>query len=167
MCASTIFGQSVSQRNVAQSNCESELYAAFETATCLFHLRTILTHMGVSSNAPCLLHVDSRSAQDLVKRIAPGRNSKHVDVKFFRLKQYISDGIISLVWEPTATLVADALTKPLPYTKHQLHASRIMTGTVFATPLLCAATPLQRCDTMGAYWAYSVLDPAYGVHYLG
>jgi hypothetical protein len=147
ICASTIFGQSVTQRNVAQSSCEAELYAAFETAACLFHLRTILAHMGYKSHRPCLLHVDSRSAKDLVKRLSPGRNSKHVDVKFFRLKEYINDGDITLVWEPTDELVADALTKPLPYPKHHHHSSRIMNGTVFATPLaLCAAIPLQRCD---------------------
>ena len=133
LAGSTIHGRSITQNNVAQSSCEAEVYAAFEVAATLVHYRAILAHIGYHSHIPSTIHVDSKSAQDIVKRLSLKKNSKHFDVKFFRLREYINDRAVTLKWEPTSTLVADALTKALPSTAHQRHAPRLLQGRVFST----------------------------------
>jgi hypothetical protein len=130
---SLIHGRSLTQRNVAQSSCEAEVYAAFETAATLSFLRAILSHMGYAQASPCDLHVDSKSTQDLVLRLSLKQQTKHFSVKFFRLREYIREKIVRLVYEPTENLVADMLTKSLPSAKHLPHASRALNGSIFPT----------------------------------
>jgi len=133
IAGSLIHGRSLTQRNVAQSSCEAEIYAAFETASTLAFLRAILTHIGYSWTSPCNLYVDSKSTQAAVQRLSLKQQTKHFSVKFFRLREYIQDKVIKLVYEPTETLIADMLTKSLPSSKHCPHASRALNGNIFPT----------------------------------
>jgi hypothetical protein len=77
--------------------------------------------------------VDSKSTQAAISRLSLKQQTKHYAVKYFRLRQYIQEKVIQLIYEPTDTLVADMLTKSLPSSKHIPHASRALNAKVFPT----------------------------------
>jgi hypothetical protein len=48
-----------------------------------------------------------------VRRPEPGARSKHVDMRYFKIKELADRNVVHLVHEGTETMVADILTKPL------------------------------------------------------
>jgi hypothetical protein len=46
---------------------------------------------------PIPIHGDNKGAIDLALNPVTGRQSKHIDVRHHRIREYIEDGIISLV----------------------------------------------------------------------
>ena len=47
--------------------------------------------------------------------------SKHIDIKYHFIREACQQGLIKLVYIPTADIVADILTKSLPREKHEKH----------------------------------------------
>jgi hypothetical protein len=61
-----------------------------------------------------VMNVDSTCAMNMVKNgTGSFKRAKHIKVHYFWLKELIDNGIIKLVYQHTAELVADILTKPL------------------------------------------------------
>lgn len=77
------------------------------------------------------LYTDSSSAMKLLRRPEPGTRSKHVDMRYFYLKEQVDGGVVHLVHEGTDSMVADMLTKPLGPEKFIPHAERMLQGQVF------------------------------------
>ena len=59
------------------------------------------------------LHGDNKGNIDLALNPVTGKRSKHIAIKHHAIRQYVSEGVISLVCTPTVEMVADGLTKPL------------------------------------------------------
>ena len=77
-------------------------------------IQQILSHLGCSTLTSSTLFLDLQSAIALAHiPIVHGR-SKHIDVHFHFVCDYITDGRISLEYCPTKDNIADLLTKPLP-----------------------------------------------------
>jgi hypothetical protein len=127
---SAIRTKSVTQKNVAISACEAELNGLFECCLEVVHIRRGLQDLGIAQPRPTPVYMDSQSAMKLLQGLRPTGRSKHIDVRFFKIKELIDDGTISLHYEPTETLVADALTKPLAHHKLRELSSRILEGQV-------------------------------------
>ncbi len=100
------------QKTVAISACESELYAMFECALHIIALRQLLEEMGLKQE-PTALYSDSQSAMKLLDRPNKTPRSKHLDVRWHKLKELKDQRQISLMFMPTAQLPADPLTKSL------------------------------------------------------
>ena len=60
------------------------------------------------------LFLDSQNAISLAKNPIVRGRSKHIDVHFHFVRDYIADGRILLEYCPTKDNIADLLTKPLP-----------------------------------------------------
>ncbi len=41
------------------------------------------------------------------------RRTKHIDIKFHFIREKVGDGVIRLLYTPTAEMIADCLTKPV------------------------------------------------------
>jgi len=54
---------------------------------------------------------------------------KHIDVRVYRLREFVADGIMKLYYISTASQVADTLTKSLPSDAARKHRD-IMAGDV-------------------------------------
>ena len=50
---------------------------------------------------------------------------KHIDVKFFFVKEKIVESLISVVHRPTTSMLTDSLTKGLPICVFQEHVTRM------------------------------------------
>jgi hypothetical protein len=98
------------QSVTALSSAEAEYVALSETC------KEVLWHyFGIKSSGSIrvLTVLDSQSAMAIVENDRFSHRTKHIDTKFHFIKSSVGDKIIKLEYEPTATNVADLLTKPL------------------------------------------------------
>jgi hypothetical protein len=129
--SSVIYSKAYMQRTVATSSCEAELYAQVEAAQTLLFFRRAAQFLEIEQQGASTLYTDSSSAMKLLRRPEPGTRSKHVDMRYFYLKEQVDGGVVHLVHEGTDSMVADMLTKPLGPEKFIPHAERMLQGQVF------------------------------------
>jgi hypothetical protein len=129
--SSVIYSKSYTQPTIATSSCEAELYAQFAAALYVQHFRWAAQFLELEQQGPTILYTDSQSAMKMLRRPEPGARSKHLDMRFFKIKELVDRNVVHLVHEGTDTLVADILTKPLGPEKFRPHADRLLQGLVF------------------------------------
>jgi transposase InsO family protein len=117
MSGSAVSWESKKQRTVALSSMESELMSIAEACKEAMYLRALLCEItGDLCTVP--LYNDSQSAQKLVANNSCHRKSKHIDIRYYFVKDAVSDKIIHLAYMPTTSMPADILTKALCAIKH-------------------------------------------------
>jgi len=104
---------SLKQKMVALSTCEVE-YVAATTAMCqALWLRRLLGELtGVEAHPPALM-VDNQPAIALAKNPVLHDRSKHIDVKFYFLRDCVDGGQIVIEFIETGQHLVDVLNKPL------------------------------------------------------
>jgi hypothetical protein len=107
------------QRTVALSSTEAEYMALCEGTKEAIYLRNILEEIGINK-APMTLFNDNQGAQQLVKNAIHHSRSKHIDVRYFFIKEAYEDNVIEPKYLNTERMPADVLTKPLHKPKHSI-----------------------------------------------
>ncbi|SOV01642.1 uncharacterized protein UDID_18154 [Ustilago sp. UG-2017a] len=100
------------QKCVALSAVEAELVAAFEAAREALFFSHLLRDLGVSGVKP-MLRTDSQGCIQVSKDPAKHWKLKHIDTRYYFVRDHVQDGDISIEFVGTANNVADILTKPL------------------------------------------------------
>jgi hypothetical protein len=98
----------------AQSSCESEFIAACKGANEVSYLHQLLGEMGYPQAEPTRVYGDNKAAKDLAHN--PGMlkdRSKHFQLRWKKLQEYVRDRTITTAKTPAACQVADILTKDL------------------------------------------------------
>jgi hypothetical protein len=122
---SPISWQSQKQRVVATSLCESEYIAAATTACQgLWLSRLIGELLSEEVRAPKLL-VDNKSAISLIKNPMFHERSKHIDLRYHPIRDYVEKGELGVDYISTAAQLADILTKALGRIRFQELRDRI------------------------------------------
>ena len=63
---------------------------------------------------PVVIYQDNQSVLSLMKSGKnPGHRTKHMNIRYFFVKNRVELGDVSLTYLPTADMVADMMTKPL------------------------------------------------------
>ena len=77
------------------------------------HVRNLIFELtGVQH--PIHLFQDNMSTIGLITGTGPvGQKSRHINVRYFSIREYIADGSVLVTYLPTAEMKADILTKPL------------------------------------------------------
>jgi hypothetical protein len=103
------------QTSVAQSSMEAEYMAASAATQEAMWQARLLEQMGMCIDLPMKLYKDNKSAIMFTNHPGDYRTIKHIDTceEFARYVQ--TKGIIEMVFGPTAKLLADGMTKALPY----------------------------------------------------
>ena len=101
------------QRVVAQSTCESELYAEAAAIQEVLWLRGILAELGLQSRTGSVVYGDNQSTIAVSKNGIKGERTKHVDVKYHFITETVESGQVKLQWVPTSEQQADIFTKAL------------------------------------------------------
>jgi len=111
--ATPVAWQSLKQKVVALSTCEAEYVAAATMACQVVWLCRLLGELiGKEAHPPALM-VDNQPAIALTKNLVLHDQSKHIDVKFYFLRDYVDEGQIIIEFVETGRQFADVLTKSI------------------------------------------------------
>ena len=92
------------------STCEAEYVAAATAACQVVWLRRLLGELTGVEAHPLALMVDNQPAIALTKNLVLHDQSKHIDVKFYFLRDYVDEGQIIIEFVETGRQLADVLT---------------------------------------------------------
>ena len=103
--------KSKKQPVVAQSSFEAEFIALCHTATTLKFVKNVLTFLGYRLKLPMVIYADNQTAIRAFKARQPTIKSKHIDVRFHKMKNAIKKREMRIKYTSTDKNVADLLTK--------------------------------------------------------
>lgn len=106
------------QSCVALSSTEAEFISLSEASQEAQWLRRLLTDLHQDVNTPTVMNEDNQSCLKLIGEEKFSNRTKHIDTKVHFVKDYIDKKIIICVYCPTDQMIADLLTKPLSFVKH-------------------------------------------------
>ena len=98
---------------VPHSTAESELYAADAAARNTVWLRGLLTDLGITQDGPTVLMEDNEACIKIAEGGGAFGTKKHIAIRFFYVRDLVSDEIIKFKKIATEFQYADALTKCL------------------------------------------------------
>jgi hypothetical protein len=76
-------------------------------------LRKLIHFFGYSEIGPTIVAEDNQGAITYCESMDRAGRMKHIDVKYFWIREHITDGVIQLAYIPTTENVADIMTKTL------------------------------------------------------
>jgi len=109
-----VYLKSKKQNLVTRSSTEAELISFADAASDTLWILKLLRFLGIKCDY-ATVYQDNQSTIFMAENgesSATG-NSKHIDVRYFFMKQHIDSGLLKLVYLPTDDMLADVLTKPL------------------------------------------------------
>ena len=106
---------SLKQKVVALSKCETEYVAAATAACQVMWLHWLLDELTGAEAHPPALMVDKQPSIALAKNPILHDRSKHIDMKFHFLRDYVDGGQIIIEFVETSRQLADVLTKALSH----------------------------------------------------
>ena len=83
--------------------------------------------MGYPQHGPTLVGEDNMACIHMSESSAMFHKGKHIDVRVYRLREFVADKVMNLYYISTVSQVADRLTKSLPSYAVCKHRD-IMTG---------------------------------------
>jgi len=99
------------QKCIAMSSTEAEIIAASQAALEILYLRTLAREMGVCMEQPTVLYVDNAGAVELAKHRKSCDRSRHVQRRYFKVRELVAEGEIEVRWIDTKENISDLLTK--------------------------------------------------------
>ena len=82
--------------------------------------------MGLPQDEPTVLYVDNSGAVELSRDRKLCHRSRHVDRRYFKVRELSFEGELRVEHVPTKDNSADLLTKVLPYADYCRHRARMM-----------------------------------------
>ena len=108
-----VHAKSGKQKLVSKSSTETELIGLTDDSSQVIWTRNFLIHQG-NDVQPATIFQDNQSTLALVdKGRSTSARTKHINVRYFFIKDRVEKKEIQLVYLPTGQMVADILTKPL------------------------------------------------------
>lgn len=106
------------QQSVALSSVEAE-YMATSLASCeAIWLRKVLFGLFGQALRPSVICCDNQSCVKLTENTVFHDRSKHIEIKYHFIRDYVQKGVVKLEYISTNEQVADIFTKALPQGKH-------------------------------------------------
>ena len=114
------------QKLNTKSSTEAELVGADDVLTPLIWTNYFLQAQG--QNYKAVLYQDNKSAMLLETNgtASSGRRTRHIDIRYFMIKDRVDKKELSLEYCPTDEMIADFLTKPLQGVKFRKFRKLIM-----------------------------------------
>ena len=108
-----IFWKSLKQKLVTISSTESELLAIFEGLDTLIWLRKVFEYIGFKQETTSIFQ-DNTSTITMAHmgRGSSGTKTRHIDNKYFWIKQFIEDKTFKIEHMPRENMIADFLASP-------------------------------------------------------
>jgi hypothetical protein len=124
---------------VSLSSAESEYIAASYCSQEVIYLREILRGFSCAQDEPTVIFEDNQACIAMSENQVHRDRSRHIDVRKYFVRDLVDDKlkVLKLIHCKTNEMVADALTKSLPYPSFSMHRGK-MTGTVQMNSLFLA-----------------------------
>ena len=108
-----VFAKSAKQKLVSKSSTESELIALSDSLSQVIWTRDFLIHQGYKIG-PATVYQDNMSTIALAEKgRSTSERTRHINIRFFFVKDRIGSGEVAIEYLPTQDMIADILTKPL------------------------------------------------------
>jgi hypothetical protein len=98
---------------VATSSSEAELYAEASAIKEVIWLKGLLKELGLNVQMNVIVFCDNQSTIAISNNGLTSERTKHIDISYKFIKQYITSGLIKPTWISTDNQQADILTKQL------------------------------------------------------
>ena len=112
-----IYSKSVKQKLNSKSSTEAEVIAVSDLGSMIFWTKQFLQAQGyeIRDGSNNIVHQDNISASRLHTngRLSSGQNTRHINIRYFFMKDRIEKDEVSVIYCPTAEMIADFFTKPL------------------------------------------------------
>ena len=127
MAGGAVSWKSVKQTLTASSTMEAEYMACYEATCQAVWLRNFISALGVvdSISRPLKLYCDNSAAVSFSKNARSTSRSKHIDIKYYFVKEKVAEALIAIEYTPTTSMLADPLTKGLPICVFAKHVTRM------------------------------------------
>ena len=101
--------------------------ACYEATCHAIWLQNFISTLGVIDSIlrPLKLYCDNSVAISFSQNTRSTSRSKHIDIKFYFVKEKVAESLITIEHTPTSSMLADPLTKDLPICVFQEHVSRM------------------------------------------
>ena len=70
--------------------------------------------MGINVALPMKIYEDNQSYIQIADNPVSQRRTRHMDIRYHFVRDYIQDGYVTLKYCPTAQMLADIMTKVMP-----------------------------------------------------
>ena len=121
------------QSTVSLSSAESEYITASHCSQEVIYLREILRGFNCAQDEPTVIFEDNQAciamSENQVHRERSGHTNARPGVRKYFVRDLVDDKVLQLIYCKMNQMVADALTKSLPYSSFSIHRGK-MTGTV-------------------------------------
>ena len=107
------------QSIVTLSTTEAEYIPAVQATQEILWLRNLFTEFGYTFSTPSPLHIDNQSALSVAKNPEHHGRMKHLDLRYYWLRDVVEAGQIDVCYLPTKSMPADIMTKALGRIKVQ------------------------------------------------
>eukprot|EP00986_Skeletonema_menzelii_P015723 scaffold12494_cov159-Skeletonema_menzelii.AAC.1 len=111
---------------VALSSTEAEFMGACDAAKVLLYVRSILWDIGIPQEAASLLYEDNDAATFMANANKPTPRTRHMDIRYFALTEWVERDLIALERVDTAMNLADHFSKQLPPLLFSRHVDHIL-----------------------------------------
>ena len=117
MAEGAVSWKSIKQTLTASSTVEVEYMVCYEATCHTIWLQNFISALEVvhSISRPLKLFYDNSAAVYFSRNTRSTSHSKHIDVKFFFVKEKVAKFLISIEHTPTTSILSDPLTKGLPF----------------------------------------------------
>ena len=91
-----------------------------------YYFRGLLRDLGLPQDAPTSLFVDNSGAVELSRDRKSCNRSRHIDRRFFKVRELEAMREVKVTYVPTRDNSADVLTKCLPFDDFTRHTDALM-----------------------------------------
>ena len=113
-------------KSVALSSGEAEYVALSEAAKEVKFIYQVLRSMGVKVKLPIIVRVDNIGAIFMAENVAVSQRTKHVDVRYRFVQEFVMDGFLKIIFVRTGDNDADIFTKNLGGDLHEKHRDKMV-----------------------------------------
>lgn len=109
----------------AESSTEAEYIAFNACINEIVWIIAFLSELGFQVPTPVPIYYDNNSAKDLAYDPVHHERTKHIDIRYHKIREFILDGTISMHWIPTDKNPADIFTKSVTVTTFKRLISKV------------------------------------------
>ncbi len=118
--------KSKGMKSVTLSSTEAEYVALSEAAKEVKFVYQVLRSLGLNVKLPIVIRVDNNGAIFMSENVTVSQRTKHVDIKFKFVQEFVFDGFIQIIFVKTKENDADLFTKNLGGELHHCHARKLI-----------------------------------------